>query len=501
MMDNINIGNSIESFEPGLASKVITGVYLLNNNGEVVGFAGNENGKVIEAVIPDGSNAMAQSILSKLEGYIYRPYNGTNALIDPAAEMGDALSVGGIYSPLIKADITFDSLYTADISAPDTDEIDDEYPYETEQQRIERKLAGAYSLITKTDSEIRLYVADEIQGISSELTLTASSLQSEISSLDGNVSTLTQTVNSFSSRISNAEGDISAIEQTINSISLTVSSNGERIGITIDGSTQYVSLTGYVTFSSLENSGETIINGDNITTGTINSDYIMLHELLTVYQSYYGSVGGYVGYTTATLDGSAGMMVGDRTLNNGLVCSTSGVKMISGSTDYQVYISQNNHVAIISGGVYTYFESNAVRPSYNDYPELGQSGGYAWGQIYSTNSSISTSDRNDKKEISYNISEYDRLFDALKPAKFKFVNGTSGRLHTGFIAQDVEEAINNSGLDSFKLAAFIKSPKISENRQIIENEYSYGLRYEEFIALCVDQIQKLKHRVEALEAK
>ena len=102
-------------------------------------------------------------------------------LLDPAAEIGDGITAGGIYSVLARADVTFDGLYSADIAAPGGDEVEDEYPYKSRAQRqSERELARIRSSIIKTAESITLRVENEIKGLRGELTLTAESLTAEI---------------------------------------------------------------------------------------------------------------------------------------------------------------------------------------------------------------------------------------------------------------------------------------------------------------------------------
>ena len=133
-----------------------------------------------------------------------------------------------------------------------------------------------------------------------------------------------------------------------------------------------------------------------------------------------------------------------------------------------------------------------LRPAGDDAYDVGTSS-WRWSTIYAATPTISTSDRSEKTDINYDISAYDAIFDALKPASFRYVNGTSGRTHTGFISQDIEDALESCGLTSMQFATFIKSPQD-------DGGYRYGLRYEELIALCVKQIQALKRRVAGLEA-
>lgn len=69
----------------------------------------------------------------------------------------------------------------------------------------------------------------------------------------------------------------SEIEQSVKKISLSVTNNGTSSDLTLsyDGTTlssQNVKITGFVTFESLSTSGQSTINGDNITTGTISAN-------------------------------------------------------------------------------------------------------------------------------------------------------------------------------------------------------------------------------------
>lgn len=166
-MDKTYLGRRLAEFSPGIASKPISKVELLDENGDVVGVSGSDTGRTLTALQPDGTNVMAASILAKVSGYKHIGYEGSEALLDPAVELGDAVTVDGIYVPLIALDMTFDPMLAPDISAPDADEIDDEYPYKSPTQRqIERNFAKARSLITKTSEEIML----KVEGIDGKYT-------------------------------------------------------------------------------------------------------------------------------------------------------------------------------------------------------------------------------------------------------------------------------------------------------------------------------------------
>lgn len=114
-----------------------------------------------------------------------------------------------------------------------------------------------------------------------------------------------------------------------------------------------------------------------------------------------------------------------------------------------------------------------------------------WRNIYASTSVISTSDKNKKQNISYDLDEYVTLFDKLKPCSFEFIDGTSGRTHIGYIAQDVEDALNELGISSTKFGGFCKSS--------INGVEIYSLRYDEFQGLYDAKIKQLEKRLEKLE--
>ncbi len=121
-------------------------------------------------------------------------------------------------------------------------------------------------------------------------------------------------------------------------------------------------------------------------------------------------------------------------------------------------------------------------------------GSFFGNWVFSTSSGTS-SDRNKKNSIEHLDEKYSALFYNLEPVRFKFNNGTSNRYHTGFIAQDVEEAVIKSGLKGSDFAAVCKFDDPNKK------ETEWILRYEELIALCVNEIQRLNKRVKELEEK
>ena len=113
------------------------------------------------------------------------------------------------------------------------------------------------------------------------------------------------------------------------------------------------------------------------------------------------------------------------------------------------------------------------------------------GLTWKSSSSITvSSDRNLKNSIVDMPEAYSKLFDCLRPVAFKYNEGTSGRIHTGFIAQEVAEAVSIAGLTLNDFAA-VCAP--------FRDDDVWGIRYEEIISLNTWEIQKLKAEVKALK--
>lgn len=123
------------------------------------------------------------------------------------------------------------------------------------------------------------------------------------------------------------------------------------------------------------------------------------------------------------------------------------------------------------------------------------------GGCYSTSAINVGSDKRIKDNIDYNYDKYSDFFMALKPALYTYKAMPNGGVHTGFIAQDVEDALESTGLSSANFAG-LSVPPCQDDDFSFENcsaENSYMLAYSEFTSLNTYMIQRLYNRVEALE--
>lgn len=270
--------------------------------------AGDETGTVIEQDCPYATQEMANNLLATLQGYSYQGLEANGAKVSPVAELGDGLTIGGLYTQLAYQNIRFSTGEVMDVSAPSSNETLHEYKTEGETtKQFNHQIAETRSIISKTSEEILLQVENELEGLSASFSVqldsitsqitgldgqvstiqqTVSSITSQITGLDGQVSTIEQTVSSITSQIQGINGDISSIEQYVDSITLSVTNGSDSSTIQLKaGSTTIssanITFNGMVTFNDLSTAGSTVINGANITTGTISADRINLTGAIT----------------------------------------------------------------------------------------------------------------------------------------------------------------------------------------------------------------------------
>ena len=416
--------------------------------------------------------------------------------------------------------------------------------------RLTDEVRGLESRITQTAGEIRTEVKNTKEGLESTISQTAGQIRSEVKSTkDGLESSITQTAEAIRSEVkSTKEGLQSSITQTANKISWLVksgtsASDFQMTDRAISLMAGKIDLTGYVTFSKLnsveydENGKQiTVVNGGNIVTGTMDAAKVNVINLnaskitsgtldaskVTVENLDAGKIttgeldGKFLKAGTVTASTIKGNVVQLLTGNGHLAADMTLTASSSSLTGGSALNIRSGAVAIYSevGDVFIRSRNQAQNDNFSHLNLTAVQGvggviytrghlipsndktfdvGYptcVYKTAYIANGVVSLSDRREKRDIDYDLTRYDALFDNLAPCSFRFVDGD--RVHIGMISQDVEERMAQCGIDSMELAAFIKSPNEAGG-------YRYGLRYSEFISLLIDQVQKLKKRVKALE--
>lgn len=363
--------------------------------------------------------------------------------------------------------------------------------------------ADTTNIFTKGENLIN--VIEDQNGNVSSLAQTVGGLTSTVANQAGDISVLQQTAQGLTSTVSNQAGSISSLQQTASSLSSVVASQGDSISSlsqtasSLKASVNSLS-SNLSTALKLDASGVYITDQDGNTVSISGSQIdvatLYVNNLYgsNVYLKYpvYGASGKFLGYSTGGVislsDASTASYAFDLT-------SYGALRLTASSGD--LFLDAPGYITLSGSAASCQSE---FHPGSDGVYDLGRSD-RKWADVYGVNNAIGASDRTLKTDITYGLDEYEEMFKGLQPVSYRFKDGTSGRKHTGFISQDVEEDLEATGHTSLDFAGFIKSPKLDEDGKVIEGEYDYGLRYGEFIALNTHMIQKLMGRVEELERR
>lgn len=234
-MASLDVGRKLDSY---------TGVRIHagkdDEGNDLVFFAGTTSGYVLEIDNPVATPEMAGAILSslKLRSSRYQPYEANGALLDPAAEIGDNVTVKGTTSIIANRHTAFTQMMPSDISAPYDEEVNHEFQYESPMERqFKRESKYTRSRIKQNSNSIQLEVL----------------------------------------RATGAEAELgSRIDMRVDSITLSVTSrNGSSTFELKDGSTTISSKTVDITCDALNISGQLTasqIAAGAITIGKLDAD-------------------------------------------------------------------------------------------------------------------------------------------------------------------------------------------------------------------------------------
>lgn len=235
MSDKYFVGSDLFSSSNNGKYKPVSRITLKVDDSKVI-TAGDDTGFELIADCPHATQDIADSLLSSLKGIEYQTFSADGVNINPSAELGDGVTVRGIYSVLSM--MRDDGTGYPSVEAPGKAEDEDEYPAGGPMtQEFERQLASTRSLISKTSEEIRL----EIQGLEGNigtLELTTQSLTGRIEDAEGNIGTLELAADELRSEISgkiDGEYAQSLIDQSLEDITLSISNNKGSTTFTIKG--------------------------------------------------------------------------------------------------------------------------------------------------------------------------------------------------------------------------------------------------------------------------
>lgn len=190
----------------------------------------------------------------------------------------------------------------------------------------------------------------------------------------------------------------------------------------------------------------------------------------------------------------------------------SNTVTLCGSSGYPWYRTYTDRLNVNSTASITGMTTVQARiqPNADNSVNLGYTS-YKWMNVYCNKSTLTTSDLNQKRDLKEIDDRYIQLFDLIQPYAYYYTNGD--RVHTGFIAQYVEEAMKQVGLTADELGFFCKDIKkevvYDENGDYVEDRdvydedgnlvYEYGLRYEEYIAIMTLKMKCMEQKINELE--
>lgn len=132
--------------------QTITGVRVVRNDTDTPLLAGDETGTVLEVENENGTQALADELAKKLAGLPYAPYTCDQRYIDPVAEAGDKITVGGVVCVAYNIKESLGPSHYADLEAPaEAGELEEEYPYQNAAERVKKQLGT----VTASVAEIR----------------------------------------------------------------------------------------------------------------------------------------------------------------------------------------------------------------------------------------------------------------------------------------------------------------------------------------------------------
>ena len=225
------------------------------------------------------------------------------------------------------------------------------------------------------------------------------------------------------------------------------------------------------------------------TTTAVNTQGIMLGDSGRFFATSDGAESGV--FNRKTSDGDVVDFRKDNT-TVGSVTAKDGDMTIGTSDTGLRFVDSGNHISPHN------VSTNAGRDNAID---LGNSGG-RFDDIFATNTSITTSDQNEKQDIAsatakeLNVAK--KLSTLFKTFRWKdkvAEKGDKARTHTGIVAQEVQTAFKEEGLDASNYGLFTLNIWTDEDGK---EQTRLGVRYPELFSFIFSSIEA---RLTALESK
>ena len=355
---------------------------------------------------------------------------------------------------------------------------------------------NALSEFIKNISEpIYAKIADTDENVN-EISITAKGLDARLSDAEGDITQLDTTAKGLQVSVSNLDGAITNIKTDVNGIRATVST---KIDATQAQSIFDQSAEGFTLGAT---------SGENGTIFKLNYNGAQVASTGNI-DLYVDAVNIYGTLTATKLRGGSISVVDDDNNECGTIqttyASSSDYKLDISSSAMELFTedgslfiasgwdrSNKYHASIeVDGNSEEVQIKGDVIPNSDALYNLG-SRNFVWDAIYCSTNELNGSDRNIKNSIEALPEKYVRMFDLVEPKRYKLNSGTSGRFHTGFIAQEVEAAMQKCGITSQEFAGWAAAKRK-------DGSETYFLRYSEFIPVLWAKVREQEERLKRLE--
>ena len=351
-----------------------------------------------------------------------------------------------------------------------------------------------------------------------ELSITAEGLSAEIANAKGDITQLGARADGLAARISSAEGSITQLGATADGLSARISSNeGSITNLTADVNGIRTQVSGKIGTSEAQTLIDQSLNGITLsaTSGESGTIFKLMYDGAVLASTgsvdlYVDAVNVYGTLTAERLQGSSIRILDDEGNRCGYIYSTyassaeTKIELDSdaieiGGDEGSVFIgsvwdrsTRAYSASIEVDGKYEEVQIKGdVIPNANATYDLG-SRNFVWDAIYCSTDTLNGSDRNIKNSIEALPEKYVSMFERIEPKRYKLNSGTSGRFHTGFIAQEVEDAMRACGIDSQEFAGWAAAKRE-------DGSETYFLRYSEFIPILWAKVREQEKRLKRLE--
>lgn len=451
--------------------------------------------------------AIANNILSKIRGIVYRPFTA-DCKGNPCLEVGDAIRIPTRYE-IIES-------YILSRTLKGIQALRDSLEAQGEESRTGNvngihnsiiQLKGKSNVLERTIEETRSTITNVEAGLKTEISQTASDIRLEVqNTTEGLSSRITMNEKSITSEISRAKDAESKIEQTVDKVSISVTDNVKnlqsQINVNKDNIALKVSADKIVSAINMSPEKVSILADKIDLTGTItaNGNVKILKD--GSIKAKNAEIEGKINATDGVFKGTVYAQDGKFT---GAIVSSSA-KITGGSIQIESAEAEN-YITLNREGVRTTLGNDGAKSTANNQEAIFQysqittyakdgSGNpttqaalYPNGVVFSQTSS-SSSDRRLKDDICYLDPEKSKKFvNNLKPCSFIF-KATPDRKHRhGFIAQEVIDIL---GDDEWGLV---------ESNRMVDGQEFYGIAYTEIIPDLVAVVQEQQKEIECLKAK